>query len=168
MNHKIMLYQSAANVTAVLEAAANGYFENDQEAADTIAAVQGQFEVDGQSVIAWLLNREMAAEIMETTIKKKAEELKRAKDFNNSVRHVISEAMQRTGIQKIESSDGLFKASFRKSTAVSVFDESQIPAEFMREKISYTPDKTAIKKAIESGQEVAGAKIEERQNLQIK
>ncbi|OSI16537.1 hypothetical protein BWD09_07180 [Neisseria dentiae] len=168
MNHKLMLYQSAANVTDALEAAANGYFENDKEAADTIAAVQGQFEVDSQSVIAWLLNREAMAESAESRIKQAAENLKREKALHDSIRHAISEAMQRTGIQKIESSDGLFKASFRKSTAVAVFDEAQIPAEFMREKISYTPDKTAIKKAIESGREVAGAKLETRQNLQIK
>ena len=69
---------------------------------------------------------------------------------------------------EIKADDGTFKASFRKSKAVDVFDEAQIPAEFMRERVTIVPDKTAIKKAIESGQEVAGAKIEERLNLQIK
>ena len=168
MNYKIMLHQAAANVTAVLEAAANGYFDNEQEAADTIAAVQGQFEVDAQSVISWLLNREAIAEAAESRIKQAAENLKREKALHDAIRHAISAAMQKNGITKIESSDGLFKAGFRKSTAVAVFDESQIPAEFMREKISYAADKAAIKKAIEAGQDVAGARMEERQNLQIR
>ncbi|HGO6537785.1 TPA: siphovirus Gp157 family protein [Neisseria gonorrhoeae] len=38
----------------------------------------------------------------------------------------------------------------------------------MREAVKTEPDKTAIKKAIESGRQVAGAKIEGRKNLQIK
>lgn len=58
--------------------------------------------------------------------------------------------------------------SFRKSEAVEIEDESQIPLEMKTEKITYSPNKTAIKEAIKAGQEIAGAKLVERLNASIK
>lgn len=58
------------------------------------------------------------------------------------------------------------KVSYRASESLKITDESLIPDEFM--KISApTPDKTAIKKAIKSGQDVPGAEIEKKQNIQF-
>ena len=51
----------------------------------------------------------------------------------------------------------LVTISSRKSKAVSITDESLLKAEFMR--IKTEPNKTAIKEALESGQEVQGALI---------
>lgn len=60
------------------------------------------------------------------------------------------------------------RVSFRKSQAVIV-DEEKLDKAFIKEtvKTTYAPDKTAIKKAIKEGQEVAGAYIEERKAVQI-
>ena len=58
--------------------------------------------------------------------------------------------------------------SFRTSKVVEILDENVLGKEFMKEKVEYTPDKKAIKEAIENGVEVAGAWIIERKNLQIK
>lgn len=57
--------------------------------------------------------------------------------------------------------------SFRKSTAVNVVDETAIPSGYLIEQAPKI-DKTAIKKALQAGIEVAGCTLEERQNLQIK
>lgn len=59
--------------------------------------------------------------------------------------------------------------SFRKSESVSVSDESQIPAEFIRTKTTTTtaPDKAAIKKAIKNGQEIGGCTLVENINTKI-
>lgn len=65
-------------------------------------------------------------------------------------------------------SDGVLSYSWRKSKAVEVVDESALPADYMTKKVTFTPDKKAIKEAIEKGQEVAGARVVERDNLQIK
>lgn len=61
-----------------------------------------------------------------------------------------------------------FHLGIRESKAVNVFDESNLSDEFIRTKIVKDPDKTAIKKAIESGKEVKGAEIIINQNLKIK
>lgn len=58
--------------------------------------------------------------------------------------------------------------SFRASKAVVIDNMETLDKAYITEKITYQADKTAIKKAIESGATVAGARIEENQNLQIK
>lgn len=58
--------------------------------------------------------------------------------------------------------------SFRKSEAVMVDDVNLIPAEMLRVKTIYEPDKTAIKSAIKSGREINGCMLVESQNIQIK
>ena len=58
--------------------------------------------------------------------------------------------------------------SYRKSEAVVFTDEEAIPAEYKKEKLAVSVDKTEIKKALKSGAEVPGVMIEVRQNLQIK
>jgi hypothetical protein len=60
----------------------------------------------------------------------------------------------------------LVTISTGKSKAVSITDESLLGAEFMR--IKTEPNKTAIKEALESGQEVQGALIVENYSLNIK
>lgn len=57
--------------------------------------------------------------------------------------------------------------SFRKSESV-VVNEALLDQKYFNEKVTYTPDKTAIKKALKDGATIDGAYIETKQNLQIK
>lgn len=160
----ITLYQCAEDVRAVLDA----HFDSETEAADTLEAVIGQFEVKAQSVIGYYKNLEAADAMLDAHIKQMQEKKKALSGRLKSLYEYLGRNMLAAGIKEIKAEDGTFKASFRKSKAIEILDEAQIPAEFMAEKITYTPNKTAIKSAIESGQEVPGAKQVERQNLQIK
>ncbi len=64
---------------------------------------------------------------------------------------------------------GFLKFSTRKSKQVEVnIDPNDLPKEFKVVKVTETPDKNAIKRAIEQGQEVTGCRIVENINLQIK
>ena len=56
----------------------------------------------------------------------------------------------------------------RDSKKTEIIDESLIPDEYMNTKITKTPDKTAIKKAIEAGTEVAGAQVVDNTTITIK
>lgn len=78
----------------------------------------------------------------------------------------LSNSMQSIGFDKFDL--GLFKLSFRKSTSVEVIDVNQLPEGFKRVKTTIDPDKVAIKKAIEAGQEVSGVTIKNSVSLQIK
>lgn len=161
---RITLYQCASDVQASLD----HHFDTEIERQDTLEAVIGQFEVKAKSVIGYIKNQEATETMLEEHIKQMTEKLKTIKARNQSLKDYLERNMIAAGINEIKADDGTFKASFRKSKAIDVFDEAQIPAEFMRERVTIVPDKTAIKKAIEGGQEVSGAKIEERLNLQIK
>lgn len=160
----ITLYQCAADIQAVLDA----HFDSENEATDTLEAVIGQFEVKAQGVAAYYLNLEAAESVLDTHIKMMQDKKKAISSKANRLHEYLAKNMIAAGIKEIKANDGTFKASFRKSKAIEILDEAQIPAEFMTEKISYAPNKTAIKAAIESGIDVAGAKQVERQNLQIK
>lgn len=67
--------------------------------------------------------------------------------------------------EKVTGTD--FAISWRKSTAVNVLDEKNIPPTFL---IPQPPkvDKTGISKALKSGETVSGAELIERQNMTIK
>ncbi|EMS1115548.1 siphovirus Gp157 family protein [Neisseria gonorrhoeae] len=160
----LTLYRCAADVQAALDY----YFDSETEREDTLEAVIGQFEVKAQSVIAYIKNQEITEKMLEGHIRRMTGKLKAVKAQNQSLKDYLARNMQAAGITEIKADDGTFKASFRKSEAVVILDEAQIPAEFMREAVKTEPDKTAIKKAIESGRQVAGAKIEGRKNLQIR
>lgn len=60
------------------------------------------------------------------------------------------------------------RCQYRKTKAVEITDESLIPAEYIREKVTTAPDKTAIKEAIAGGDEVPGCNLRESNSLSIK
>lgn len=57
-------------------------------------------------------------------------------------------------------------ASYRKTAAVSIIDESAIPSEYIRTKTE--PNKMAIKDALKAGETIPGATLEDRVSLIIK
>lgn len=58
--------------------------------------------------------------------------------------------------------------SFRKSTQVSITDETKIPKEYKEERVEWVPVKKDIKTALQLGKDVPGAELITKQNLQIK
>jgi hypothetical protein len=67
---------------------------------------------------------------------------------------------------------GTFTLSTRKSSPVEI-DETKFFApstakEWCREKVTYDPDKAKIKAALEAGTQIEGAKIVDRESLQVK
>lgn len=58
--------------------------------------------------------------------------------------------------------------SFRKSESIEITDEASLPKDFVTETVTIKADKTAIKNAIKSGQEVSGAQLVENLNISIK
>ena len=78
----------------------------------------------------------------------------------------LSTAMQVFCHDKVETP--AMRLSLRHSTATEVDDLDQVPAEYKTTKVEVVADKTAIKKAIQSGEDVPGAHLVENVSLQIK
>ena len=91
-----------------------------------------------------------------------ADRQKAAEKKIDSLRKLISDAL---GGQPLETPR--VKLSFRKSAEVQIDDIDELPDEYLRYK-EPEPNKTAIKEAIKSGKEVAGAHLEDTLSLQIK
>lgn len=78
----------------------------------------------------------------------------------------LSTAMQVFGQDKVE--NATMRLSLRHATATEVDDLDQVPQEYKTTKVEVVADKTAIKKAIQSGEAVPGAHLVENVSLQIK
>lgn len=78
----------------------------------------------------------------------------------------ILSSMETMGDKKFETPR--VAINLRKTTSVIVEDMGKLPEDFIKIKTDLSPDKVAIKKAIKSGQEVIGARIEEYNSVGIK
>ena len=112
--------------------------------------------------------KNLTAEV--AALKEEADKLKaRAKSKENHIdrlKQYVADSMQAEGVTKVETTRVAF--SFRPSVAVNITNEEAIPKQYLTEKITYSPNKTAIKKALDAGEVIEGAVLEHRQNLQIK
>ena len=105
-------------------------------------------------------------EIIKREIERLEERKAYVKKNKERMKTIVSSAMEEFGINKIKSET--LQLSFRKSESVDIFDESLIDDKFKKVKTEISLDKTAIKNAIKNGEDVQGAKIVEKNNLQIK
>lgn len=100
-------------------------------------------------------------------------EMKRLKAMKDAKQNAIDRmkesvlsAMEIYSIESVKSPT--LNLSIRSSKAVEIIFAEMIPDEYMVKKITISPDKVKIKKAIESGENVPGALIKENHSLQIK
>lgn len=103
--------------------------------------------------------------IKELTAKVKAQEKR-----EEWLRQYLQEHMTACGITEIKDERGIFKAvlSVGRDEALEVFDEAQIPADYLREiPAKHEPDKTLIKRAFKDGFTVPGTRLVKRDRLTI-
>lgn len=110
-----------------------------------------------------LLADAQAIKAEETKLKKRREAKEKKAE---RLTEFVKESLLRCGDESFETPRCVL--CFRTSKAVVVTDESKLDKRYVKETVTYAVDKTAIKTAIDKGEEVAGAYIEERKNLQIK
>lgn len=85
----------------------------------------------------------------------------------NRLKETVKDAMLIFGKDKIETP--LYKITFRSSKSVEIYDADLLPPECLKVEVVTKPiSKTDIKKLIDSGKEIPGAKVVENRNLQIK
>lgn len=160
----IKLYECTADVRAVLDA----YFEDETERQDTIEAVIGQFEAKAQSVVAYCLNLAAQGDLLEAHIKAMQAKLQTCRKREARLKQYMADNMKAAGIHSIKADNGSFSAKLVKNPLhVDIWDEAQIPADFMRTKTTTEPDKAAIKAAIQAGQDIPGAKLEQGETLRL-
>lgn len=140
--------------------------EIDIDIAATLEKIQGTFEEKAISVATVYRNLGTYSGNIDAEIKRLQALKKRVDREQDRVKDYLAQACEMTGTDSLR---GVYaNISFRKSEQTVIDDESVLPKEFVIEKVTYSPDKTKIKAAIKAGQEVQGAHIEVKNNIQIR
>lgn len=142
---------------------------DDQTLTDTLESLSGDLEVKAQNTAMLIRNIESnAAAIKDAEAQMKARRTA-LENRATRIKDWLHANMLVAGIQKIECP--YFKLSVRENPpAVEIYEPGLIPAQFMKqpEPPPPSPDKTAIKAAIQSGEEVPGCKLTRGTRLEIK
>lgn len=142
---------------------------DEQTLTDTLEGLSGELEVKATNVAMFIRNLESSAEQIKMAEKQMADRRKALEARADRVKQYLKDNMIRTGISKIDSP--FFTLSIRNNPeSVEVINQDMIPPEYFN--VPPPPpavlDKMAVKKAIQSGVEVEGARLTRSQSLQIK
>lgn len=116
-----------------------------------------------KNVALWVKNLNASVTALKAERDAFDERMKSAQKKADGLKKYLADALQG---QKFSTDECV--VSFRRSTAVAVLDEAVLPAEYIAEKITKSPDKAAIKAAIKSGIDVPGAALVDNLSVQIK
>jgi capsid protein len=123
------------------------------------------------SVAAYIIENGKQAEYLKEAAKELTDRARSAEKRNAWLRQYLMTHMSQAGITKISDERGLFSATLDvgRDKSVEVFDEAQLPPDYLREiPAKFEADKTLIKKAISDGFDVPGARIVSKDRLTLK
>jgi hypothetical protein len=124
-----------------------------------------------QAVTAFILSNDREADMVEAHAKDLLDKVKTARKKSEWLRGYLASNMNATGILSVKSDDGTFTAKLEKERDVSVdvFDEKQLPADYLAEvPATFKPDKKLIKKALDDGFDVPGARLLRKDRLTLR
>lgn len=115
-----------------------------------------------EGVALWIKNLESDAKAIKEEKDALDKRMKSAEKKAESLKKWLSEALCYLPFETPK-----VHITFRASTTTDI-DPSVISKDWCVEKVTYTPDKKAIKAALEAGKKIEGATLCEHQNIQIK
>ncbi len=129
---------------------------------EALNALQIERDTKLENIALWIKNLKADAEMFKAEKQAFEKRQKRAENKAESLKNYLASALagQKFKTARVE-------CSYRSSESVNVTDITVIPTEYLKF-AEPTADKDAIKAAIKSGKEIAGAEIVSKQNLLIK
>lgn len=125
---------------------------------DTFEALEGEFNNKAISLISVTRNMESDCEAIDVEIKRLQERKKIINNNQQRMRDYLRVNMEASGISKIECP--LFSITLGKGRdMVDIINESDIPADYLNVKTTFSPMKADILKALKDGKEVKGCAI---------
>ena len=160
------LYGITAEMNAILTLIEEGGGELTPELEQALTITEGQFAAKAEDYGKAILNLRAMAVAAKAEKDRLAALQKFYENAQKRLADALSSAMQVFGQEKVE--NGTLRLSLRRTTATEVDDIDQVPQFFKTTKVEVVADKTAIKKAIQEGEDVPGAHLVENVSLQIK
>jgi hypothetical protein len=163
----ITLHQATEQVRALLDQIdpETGELPEGFESARALVATKAT------AVAAYILESERQAVAATEYVKELSARIKTAERRAEFLREYLEAHMLQAGITEIKDERGIFSAKLQieRDASVNIFDEDKLPADCLREiPAKQQPDKALIKKAIEDGREVPGARIVKKNRLTIR
>ena len=138
----------------------------DDELSQALEINQDQLEIKARSYGYVIKQLDGEVDLIDLEIKRLTALKKSRKNTVDRLKETIKGAMELYDIEKIETPT--LKVALRKSKAVIVEDIEKLDQDYVQLKVTKAADKTAIKKAIESGEDVVGATLQVNKNINIK
>lgn len=140
----------------------------DDVIADTLESMSGDLELKATNTIMVAKNLRATANAIKEAEAKMATRRKAMEARADALEQRVFTTMLATKIERIESP--YFALSIANNPpSVDVFDSLQVPADYMREvPATSAPDKTLIKRALQDGFNVPGARLVQGNRLSIK
>ena len=160
------LYKIDRELMALLEAIAEQEGEITPEQDEQLAINRYELETKAVDYSMAILQLNAWVEMADKEAKRVTAIKNAYKKTSETLKQRITDAMERYDIKEVK--DATIKVSLRKSVQTIIDDLDQVPKQYKTVKVETTPDKTAIKKAIQEGEIIEGAHLEEKNNLQIK
>ena len=164
METSISLYNIKNKFIELFEKSENGELtsEEAQEQGNDLALA---LKNKSTSIIGYIRNLELTSEAMEKEINRANKKM-----IDNSInrfKEYVKENMEDLCLPKITTDLGTLKIS-KNPVSVEIIDEEIIDKKYLKTKIEVKPDKTAIKKDLQKGIQIAGARlIEDKTRLDI-
>lgn len=119
-----------------------------------------------EGCILFIKNCESEANAIKAEIAALQARMKRKQAAADRLREYVLYSMESMHDKTFETSKAYARVGYYQR--VDVEDMDALPGEYVREKITTSPDKTAIKKAIKAGAEVKGARLVSYPSLTVK
>lgn len=137
-----------------------------QTYSDTLEGVEGAFEVKAEKVVYAILGMDRRAQLMKDQLRRFRERIGIVEQNAEYLRTYLQHGLESTNKKRLETP--AFSMSLRKSTAVIITSEEDLPSQLMRSKTTTEPDKIEIGKQLKAGEPVPGAMLEHRTTLLIR
>lgn len=137
--------------------------DDQAELTQYLDSVDLQLMEKSENILKYERHLEMQSNAIDAEIKRLQDLKKIADNRIKNIKAYVQYAMESGGIKKIETPIG--NLTLRKTESVEVTGE--LPAEYIKVKVTETPDKKAIKEALKKG-ETLNATIREYNSLIIK
>ena len=160
----VSLYEISADFLKALDG-----LEVDEETGeimnfDAVEALDAQFEDKAESVACYIKNLSAFAADLKAEEENLSTRRKTVERRVDSVKKYLSSCLATVGKDKVETAKA--RISFRKSIQVQIDDEAALPANYVTTTVTTKPDKTAIKKAIQAGEDVGGIMADKKTTTQ--
>lgn len=141
---------------------------DEQTLLDTLEGMSGELEVKAQNVVMFARNLESTAAAIKDAEAQMAARRKALENRAAGLKRYVQTSMEVAGVTKIECP--YFRLAIQNNpAAVDVFEADTVPEQFwvQPETPPKTLDKKAIKKAIDAGEEVPGARLVQGKSLRV-